>query len=496
MGKLILLYFLPVLMLTGCGSDPPAGGFDDALAQINVTHAEQTQKERDLDIEDYICDTDSPDYRDSEFSEEELEALTHYSQAGKNAVMTAAQARDDVELAFRLWKTDYGCYGYFGRDAFERARENVLAGIDSAGDRIDSMALENLLLKNLGFVRDGHFLIGGQTVFPRSGWYSNEELEFRKDGRGYFTAAYGGSRYVTAVNGADPPENWMQFSISDEGELVYRLGTLSEDPISQVDVSFEDGTEAVSLAPSGSISYDRNTVFCESETDGIPIVAVRSFAQTYNENMIGFVKTADTIKDSPVAVLDLRENGGGRTNFVTSWLNRYDPALKYMAYGSAYASLSTSEQAYFLAQYAHDQGYLSNSEIEYLMTTFYKNEEASWAVTTNPAFVQCPNDGILFVLVDQYTGSASEHLVSALLNKENVIFVGTNTGGRLLGEQSINVVLPNSHIFLQCGDSLNFYYDDTVFTESTGFSPDIWVSGDSLESTLRLIRGYHLGPTR
>lgn len=82
--------------------------------------------------------------------------------------------------------------------------------------------------------------------------------------------------------------------------------------------------------------------------------------------------------------------------------------------------------------------------------------------------------------------------MSALRNKDNVIFVGTNSNGSLMNDDGVKIVLPNSKINIQCGSVLRFDYDETVFSEETGFRPDIWVGTDSLEHTLNLISYYGL----
>ena len=178
-------------------------------------------------------------------------------------------------------------------------------------------------------------------------------------------------------------------------------------------------------------------------------------------------------------------------NYVEMWLDRYDNALTSMAEGNSYASLNTGGQMYLLAKFAQHRGFLPSNVTNHLIDSC-KYKEPYWEVTADQAFVHCSNDHILFVLVDQYTCSAAEHLVAALLNKENVILVGTNTSGSLLGEGSINAVLPNSHIDLMFGNVIHLYYDDTVFTELSGFSTDIWVNGDAVQSVLNLISYYQL----
>ena len=185
----------------------------------------------------------------------------------------------------------------------------------------------------------------------------------------------------------------------------------------------------------------------------------------------------------------MRGNCGGMSEYVMDWLDIYDPALSKYAAGNVYASRISRAADYL--KYKNLGQYLSEQETEQLLNN-YRSGSNGWEIKESPSFVRSENSNLLFVLVDNYTFSAGEWLIAALRNKDNVIFVGTNSGGGLMSDSAIKIVLPNSRINMQCGTGLGFYYDDTVFTEETGFLPDIWVNEDAMRYTLELISYYGL----
>ena len=90
------------------------------------------------------------------------------------------------------------------------------------------------------------------------------------------------------------------------------------------------------------------------------------------------------------------------------------------------------------------------------------------------------------------TFSMGEIMAAVLRKIENVIFIGSNTNGGLLGDNHVKIVLPNSKINIACSCGIRFFYDETVASDEKGFEPDIWVSGDSFESVLNMISYYNL----
>lgn len=461
--------------------------FDGEIKAINEQHALEAMRVPDIDVKAY-----TPDVKELEigFTAKELESMTEYSKfRGSTSRLAYEEAEDDADLIFRVLRNCYGAYFYFGGDeAFGRAKENVLSDCKAAGKRLSVGILRESLKRNLSFVKDGHFRIDNEPVLDKAVYYSNEETVFLKDEKGYYVEKDANRRYVSMVDGSHEIEKYMKRSLNDKGKLVYKIGMLSTDEREMVEVVFDNRTENFVLVPPKFENYtDNGTYYTDYEVSGIPVVSISSFM--YEQDGRKFVRSAETVKNSKVSVLDMRGNCGGMSKYVIDWLDIYDSVLSGYASGNVYA-YRISRAADYL-KYKNLGKYFSDQEKEQLVNN-YRSGSNGWGINEAPVFVRSENSNLLFVLVDKYTFSAGEWLIAALRNKDNVIFVGTNSGGGLMSDSSIKVVLPNSRINIQCGSGLGFYYDDTVFTEETGFSPDIWVNDDAMNNTLNLISYYGL----
>lgn len=484
-----------VCILTGlCALGIPEYGyisqqsFYDELENINEQHALETRRVPDVDIKDYTPEMNAFEVG---LTATELESLTDYSKyKGAASRLTYKEAAEDANLIFKVLKDCYGAYYYFGGDeVFEKAKKQVLLDCETDGENLTVGSLREFIRTNLRFVKDGHFLINGEPVFSKAVYYSNEETVFKKDEKGYYTEQNGKKSHVSLVNGSSAVEEYMNHSISDEGMLVYRLGMLSTEKQETVEVTSEDGIEKFVLSPPKfEIQNTDNSIYCSVyEANNVPVVVIRSFM--YEQADSQFADSAEAVKNSKVSILDLRGNSGGMSKYVTDWLDIYDPVLSEFAGGSIYTHRRSRAADYLI--YKNLGKYLSKQEAERLLSN-YRSGSNTWETVKAPAFVRSGNSNFLFVLVDSRTFSASEWMIAALRNKDNVIFVGTNSGGGLMSDNAIKIVLPNSRISIQCGSGLGFCYDDSVFTEERGFLPDIWMSTDVMEQTLNLISYYGL----
>lgn len=459
--------------------------FYDTMKEINRQHTFEAQNVSDVNIDDYTPDIEE---REVAFSADELDSLTDYGKyKGSASRLTYEQASEDLDLAFRIFKNCYGAYYYFGgNEVFEKSKDHVLSDCKRVGEKLTVGILREALKNNLGFVKDGHFWIDNEPVFAKSIYYSNEGTAFLKDRKGYYTEQDGKKRYVLSVDGSDAIESYMKRSIDNKGRLVYKLGMLSAEKKEIVQVGYEDGVGNFVLT-SPEPEKPRTENYSCYEANNVLVAAISSFMD--DQACWKFISSADTIKNSRIAILDLRGNRGGMSKYVTDWLDIYDPALSEYAGGNAYAYRQSRAADYLI--YRNFEKYLSKQEAADLLNN-YRTGNNHRKTGESPAFERSGNDNFLFVLVNSRTFSASEWMISALRNKDNVIFVGTNSGGGLMNDSAIKIALPNSKINIQLGCGLRFYYDETIFSEETGFSPDIWVRTDALQHTLNLISYYGL----
>ena len=92
------------------------------------------------------------------------------------------------------------------------------------------------------------------------------------------------------------------------------------------------------------------------------------------------------------------------------------------------------------------------------------------------------------ILTSKCTASAAEWLIDAAYNLENVLVVGDNTSGAMVGSMAY-VQLKNSKLIIGIGTMENIIPDtNDYFEEFRGFYPDLWVpAGEAEELAAKLL---------
>lgn len=135
----------------------------------------------------------------------EIDSLKNLNNPGK-AVLTRAEALEDVDLFFRALHYSYGAYYYFGEETFQKAEDAIRAELASY-QTIKWDQLVSLIYSHLLFVRDGHFSIAGQyePAFEKSVqylyYYSGQS--FGKDESGYYLLGENEKWYYTSCGNAN-----------------------------------------------------------------------------------------------------------------------------------------------------------------------------------------------------------------------------------------------------------------------------------------------------
>ncbi len=189
------------------------------------------------------------------------------------------------------------------------------------------------------------------------------------------------------------------------------------------------------------------------KNENIPVFQFNQFAADYAEEIL---EGATKLKDESVAILDLRSNGGGSPQLVPKWLNEYSsntvPSNRYV-----------------------------------IDTKSGKREN-----TRKDNWVQ--NDNLLIILVGKSSGSASELFLDYAYNLENILIVGENTRGALIGSLS-TIYLPNSVCEVNIGADGRLCIlpeENDYFEELRGFYPDIWIpAGEAEEAAINLINNMN-----
>mgnify|MGYP002408015234 FL=1 len=194
--------------------------------------------------------------------------------------------------------------------------------------------------------------------------------------------------------------------------------------------------------------------------DGIPIIAIRSFTPTpRNEPLLGRVLAdAERLWEKEAFVIDLRGNGGGREQYVFSWLLRF--ILTYPTPQSVRVDLLT---------------------------------DVAIRLTLNARLLQEGPGSSLAAYYTRMRGlerSTARPGVQCLLQMDNVVLIGVNTKGLCLTETPGLVTLPYSGVTMSVPTALRFT-GDFINVDGMGYFPDFWVHPDcALERTLKFMRRY------
>ena len=215
-------------------------------------------------------------------------------------------------------------------------------------------------------------------------------------------------------------------------------------------VRYTDGTtQELHSEPCGAdaqldqvLSLDRDAIPSLHDDNEIPVLQANGMDGA-SEWGKAFLEGAETLGSSKVGILDLRYNPGGTSTFLANWLTIY--AKTQVPANSLYRNAFTGEQLF------------SNRD--------------KWV----------ENDNLLIILTGKYTASGSEWLIDAAHNLENVLLIGENTNGTMVGSIAY-LALPNSRMVVGAGP-VEACIPDTndYFEECRGFYPDLWVPAAEAE---------------
>ena len=261
----------------------------------------------------------------------------------------------------------------------------------------------------------------------------------------------------------------------------FLYGIFSEIPIVNMNISLKTKDLTV-IVKSLSIENNIQHIWDKKRILDIDIVKVQRLA-TFNEHekteMQEFISYGKELRNSKRLIIDLRGNGGGDSYYARNFIENLNDAA---VLDLNYAKLNT--QASRLAEisfYAENEKDYDDKKHEIL-----KDTSAFWTyLPKQEGKIQGTFKGELYVLTDRGTGSSAEIMIKCLRdNIPQTIIVGENTCGKLNTGDPRYFILPNSAIFLNIPTAI---FAD-IFTEGTGFLPDIWVNGDALDALLHNLK--------
>ena len=414
--------------------------------------------------------------------------------------VTRELAYEDIKLLFRLFFSSYGPYEYFGSENFDNAEKEIILEIDNifeTSNQINSDVFEQIIKDHLEFIVDDHMRIGKESSVDFNekrmiAYYDNSHV-FREDELGYYTKIYDKKWYLKEINGKEP-ENFLQITIDDSGELVYVI----VDIINEATVEKRIDDNYVLMR--GDVSVNCNIIWTRFKTtyegifasktsqidilgenrekeplaglkiqDGVPILSVRKMdndeSDVYEKQLEAFMKSGSELKNQDLFIVDARSNGGGYSQYPATWYVNYTE-INREPYPKIHSFLNT---------------FAIENELPVEVGDSMNN-------VTGATLVE--NDNNIIFLTDKSAASCGEYIVQYFRVIDNVLFLGTNTAGCVLSSGGGSYRLPNSGINFDLGILFNLCYND-VDHEGSGYMPDVFVNSNEADTlALKMIEFY------
>lgn len=493
------------LFFAGCNNTKTdeALTIDSLVNSVNEKNSSNIKNPATYDEADYLIDTKS-----ETLTQSELDALT---KPNYNSV-TKTQAKQDVDTLFKLLRSSYAGYTYFGGDGqFIKAKENINKKIDEyEKNKINCQNFAKLITDELPFIIDSHFSVeGNRTCDEAHTYYQTLKTEFHKDDSGYYTSSDGKSYYLPGEY-----EKYIRVTIGESGELVYGLFAVeTDDGAKQLpsQITLSNNSETTKLKTDWTVSEvggDQAQQAKFSVQDGVAITSLADMSlDEYNFNEINsFINNSQKCAEHDYTILDLRENDGGLAEFDALWVYGYtgclgDISWDLFKFNNSQLTESiideNSPTAYNSALKQFDIT-KNNSKLYIDLTARRDKYQGNFTDSVvrsrglyNIGYAELTeNDRTLFALQSEHNYSSGELFILMLRNVENTVTVGTNTNGCIHTGSVMNVKLPNSGATVGYSAAI-FSGPDRNF-DAYGIEPDIYIGGeDAQEAVLRCIKYYN-----
>lgn len=452
-----------------------ADTYQETLEEINGSHREIDAPSVDLNQYRYDFNNGKPMLTDKDI-------VLFTNTVSPKKTLDKAAARKEIDYLFRLFRTQYGLYTWFGGDeVFGKAEKNLLELLDGEGT-VPIHTYQDYLVKNLSFIEDSHFIIGDHQFKPQVQLFSSETSQFYKSsGQAGFFMDGAETMPVLSVNG-EPPESYIKRAIGLDGGLTYCLYAMA--PLGQrleLSVAYLDhGAEkekTYTLLPAqfmGQYHNENPTVVFHMDR-GFPYIQVNDMGFGWGSpegkaDADIFLQFAEHCKKSSIAVMDLTNNPGGDIQYAHTWFQAYTGALLQPNYAVQRIKPGPVwSQLLFVSQ--EEKKWYDDIMLEMGLTG-----EGNYYVSRPEKQFEENNGATLFVLTSRYTASAAEAMTDAVRNIENAVIIGTNTSGVLINDANYGLGLPYSGLYMQFGEDFRYWNPDD-FQEGYGLEPDIYLTG-------------------
>lgn len=487
--RMIPLLLAACLTLTACGTgkaETPEFDFQAETASLSELMAEANEARReavDVPVNEeailpYVVeDTEAGGL----LTAAEVEALKHYPQTMveyqeyASRVVTAEEAKADIDLLFRTLRAAYGAYGCFDRAQFDAAEQAALDWANGQKGDIGHKTMAKKLGKVLAFIaeKDSGFRVQNATEWNNLigaedlsfCYHAAEDYQFQRDEQGYFMSDGTDKWYWTAFGDENIA---MCPTLLEDGRIVYRpTWVCSDGTIAPSTVTLEKSGESrtFDLVWTG-VKLPRETFLDTvlfAQGGGVAYTALHDANDLRQEDEQQAYAWGAAARQGRAAILDLRGLQYGGDSAIIGWMQGF---------------LQTEDWVQTRALFARRMSGLGwSDEMSPAGTVDVGCSEGRWYENATP----------LVVLVDDRTGCLGEQAVNMLRQVENVVLVGTNTAGKMLCPGSIQIYLPSSGVYVAFGDQLTLEADGSSI-EHRGYEPDVWCdSRDSVSKALAML---------
>lgn len=377
-------------------------------------------------------------------------------------------AKKEMEWFLRLLKSNYGNYWNEGGDyAFNQAKNEVLKNFPH---QLPFQKYNERVSNAFSFVKDLHFYVGGiirtKYSYPLLG---NINYPFYRRLNNYYSDISLKNR-VISIDGK-LPEDILKLSIDRKGKLAYFIYKTSNDnsEAQLIKIKTQKGDFTLPLsAQEDTLSGDTlSAPLIIDEIQGIPYVKLNIFDAPNTASARTFIESAEKFRQEPFLIYDMTNNSGGMFETVDNWFENFT-GQQLEPNHSSVRQVNTIHLFNVKAQ-LNILTYLQKHNVQ-LINGYYVLEPGK-------QFVSVKDSPCLFVLMGKASYSAAEDFIDACRNIENVLLIGSNSGGCLTSDAAFSQLrLPISGLPYSFGAVYNIW-NENDFSERVGLEPDIYLTG-------------------
>ncbi len=447
-----------------------------------------------------------------------------YDAANYNPVekISNQQAISDLNDFKYILSSSYAGYDdMLEKGFYEENLDNKFNELFSNRNEIYTKDFYNFLIDNTEeYINDDHFSLAinhSMKSFCQKNviYYTNTYLKYSNNS--YYVSETDNAKLKLNAKYTDS-ENYL-FIYKSKGQNIYRLGILSENPLTEKEFNFDNNVITFNLHNDGAIEVraPEKLKYHEIETNKSAYVSISSFMPVDNDSI--YKKGIDIVlnkysnltskwSNKKNIVIDLRSNRGGYpiysafflyslfdtnliplTNENRNLINQYfnydfqrnlfidSPISTFTKLQSAARKNQSEAVSYYTVFLTKQQ----NNPTRLVYTTDYD----SYNKRKTPAF-----KGKIIILTDRNTVSAGEVTV-AIAKKlfeptQQLIIIGENTNGMNSYFDVFAITLPNSNLVLSVPFAKNIQLENDKFWNGEGFGyyPDIWSEGKDLNTNI------------